>query len=137
MREQRYHPAAHQAVQAEGKVGFEYHYRSRPPISRSRRWPSFVRLRDGTRCVSPTFHAGGGGAHQTGEARGTDVYLETCPHYLFLTEEAIDTYGPTRREPPVLRQTVHGKDVDYVKDGSVTSSEATTAPSLSPRRRRV
>ena len=36
-------------------------------------------------------------------ARGTDVSIETCPHYLFFTEEDVERLGPIAKCAPPLR----------------------------------
>ena len=38
-------------------------------------------------------------------ARGTDVSIETCPHYLFFTEQDVERLGPVAKCAPPLRAT--------------------------------
>src|SRR6202012_715420 len=38
-------------------------------------------------------------------AQGTDVSIETCPHYLFFTEEDVERLGATAKCAPPLRNT--------------------------------
>ena len=51
---------------------------------------------------------------------GLPVFLETCPHYLFLDENAIVEYGSFAKFQPALRkrETVD-KLWDYINDGTV------------------
>jgi dihydropyrimidinase/allantoinase len=52
--------------------------------------------------------------------KGLDVYLETCPHYLFLTTEALDEHGPFAKcNPPLRERALMEKLWTYVADGSV------------------
>ena len=51
---------------------------------------------------------------------GYEVYLETCPHYLLLTEEKIRELGPYAKcNPPLRKKEVVDKLWDYVLDGTV------------------
>lgn len=51
---------------------------------------------------------------------GQDVYVETCPHYLFLTEEDLIKWGPFAKcNPPLRSKELSEKLWDYVNDGTV------------------
>lgn len=108
---------------AGGKVGFEYHYKSRPPITEIETVAKLIMFakETGTR-VSFAHISTPEAAELIKQAKfdGMDVYLETCPHYLFLTEEAIDKYGPyAKGNPPLRSRESMEKLWDYVNDGSV------------------
>lgn len=108
---------------AEGKVGFEYHYKSRPPISEIETVAKLLLFakETGTR-VSFAHISTPEAAELVKRAKqeGMDVYLETCPHYLFLTEETIDKYGPfAKGNPPLRSRESMEKLWSYINDGSV------------------
>ena len=51
---------------------------------------------------------------------GLDVYAETCPHYLFLNEDALEKFGPFAKcNPPLRRQELVDQLWEYVVDGTV------------------
>lgn len=108
---------------AEGKVGFEYHAKSRPPITEIEAVEKLIRIAQETGTRLSVAHVSTPEAMELlkqAKARGQDVYLETCPHYLFLTEKTIEKLGPFAKGNPPLRSE---KDMealwDYVNDGSV------------------
>ena len=54
------------------------------------------------------------------KARGLDVTVETCPPYLFFTDEALDRLGPFAKCNPPLRSAEHQAGLwRVVQDGSV------------------
>lgn len=69
-----------------------------------------------------------------GRARGVDVSVETCPHYLFFTDEDLDTIGVAAKCAPPLRN--HGEHAalwDEVLGGRVdliASDHSPSDPSL-------
>jgi allantoinase len=44
-------------------------------------------------------------------AQGTDVSIETCPHYLFFTEDDVERLGAVAKCAPPLRNTVEQEDL--------------------------
>ncbi len=108
---------------AEGKVGFEYHYKSRPPISEYETVAKILMFAKETGVRVSFAHISTPEAAEMitqAKKEGQDVYLETCPHYLFLTEAAIDKYGPyAKGNPPVRSEDSRKKLWNYVQDGSV------------------
>ena len=121
-------------------MGFEYHYKSRPPISEIETVAKLLMFakETGTR-VSFAHISTPEAAELVKRAKldGMDVYLETCPHYLFLTEEMIDKYGPyAKGNPPLRSRESMEKLWDYVNDGSVDFIGSDHVPSSSRRRRR-
>lgn len=51
---------------------------------------------------------------------GMDVYVETCPHYLFLTEDDLVAYGPFAKcNPPLRSKELSARLWEYVNDGTV------------------
>ena len=54
------------------------------------------------------------------KARGQKVFLETCPHYLLLTEEELIKHGPYAKcNPPLRTKEIVDKLWEYVLDGTV------------------
>jgi len=53
-------------------------------------------------------------------ARGVDASIETCPHYLFFTEEDVERLGAIAKCAPPLRHPIHQAALwDKVLDGTV------------------
>jgi allantoinase len=78
---------------------------------------------------------GGGVAKAAeGRARGVDVSVETCPHYLFFTEEDLETIGvAVKCAPPLRHPDEHAMLWGEVLDGRVdliASDHSPTDPSL-------
>ena len=91
---------------AEGKTGFEYHAKSRPPITEIESVEKLIRFAKeyGTRIsIAHTSTPEAMELIQQAKAEGQDIYCETCPHYLFLTEEKIKELGPYAKGNPPLR----------------------------------
>lgn len=58
-----------------------------------------------------------------------DVYLETCPHYLFMDESELDKHGPYAKCNPPLRDTARMQALwKYVNDGTVDFIGSDHAP---------
>ncbi|MHC1762066.1 MAG: allantoinase AllB [Negativicutes bacterium] len=108
---------------AEGKTSGRDHALSRPPISEVDSVSKVLCYAKtlGTRvmlCHISTPEA----AELVKQAKcaGMDVYLETCPHYLFLTDEELDKHGPFAKCNPPLRDKERVEKMwDYINDGSV------------------
>ena len=69
-----------------------------------------------------------------GRARGVDVSVETCPHYLFFTEQDLDTIGvDVKCAPPLRHPDEHARLWGEVLDGRVdlvASDHSPVEPSL-------
>ena len=69
-----------------------------------------------------------------GRARGVDVSVETCPHYLFFTDKDLDTIGVAAKcAPPLRNHGEHGALWEEVLDGRVdliASDHSPSEPSL-------
>lgn len=108
---------------SEGKVGFEYHYKSRPPISEIETVSKLILFARETGTRVNFAHISTPEASELvkqAKLEGMDVYLETCPHYLFLDEDAVDKYGPyAKGNPPLRDRQSMEKMWDYINDGSV------------------
>ena len=62
-------------------------------------------------------------------ARGTDVSIETCPHYLFFTEDDVERLGPIAKCAPPLRA---ASDQDELWDELVRGRVQIVASDHSP-----
>lgn len=61
--------------------------------------------------------------------RGVDITIETCPHYLYLSDQALIKYGSYAKCNPALRaQSLVDKMWDYVIDGSIDTIGSDHAP---------
>lgn len=123
---------------AQGKVGFEYHYKSRPPITEIECVAKILMFAQETGTRVSFAHISTPEAAELvkqAKAAGQDVYLETCPHYLFLTEATIDKYGPyAKGNPPLRSQASMEKMWDYVNDGSIDFIGSDHSPFLVPEK---
>lgn len=108
---------------ADNKVGFEYHYKSRPPITEIETVAKLILFAKETGARISFAHISTPESCELvkqARADGLDVYLETCPHYLFLTEATIDKYGPyAKGNPPLRSQVSMDKMWSYINDGSI------------------
>lgn len=108
---------------AEGKIGSEYHCPSRPPISEYLTVQKLLTIAADTGCVLELAHISTPEAMQMAKeakARGQKVFLETCPHYLLLTEDALLKHGPFAKcNPPLRTKEIVDKLWGYVVDGTV------------------
>ena len=107
---------------AEGKTGFEYHAKSRPPITEIQSVEKLLRFAReyGTRLsIAHISTPEAMELLKRAKAEGLDVYAETCPHYLLLTEETIDKLGPFAKGNPPLRSREDVEELwKYVNDGT-------------------
>jgi allantoinase len=63
-------------------------------------------------------------------AQGTDVSIETCPHYLFFTEEDVERLGAVAKCAPPLRSTVEQSALWHqLLDGAVDMVASDHSPS--------
>jgi allantoinase len=92
---------------SEGRAGAMDFVRSRPPAAELRAISRALFCAEETGCRVHIVHVStGAGVLLVAEARerGLDVSCETCPHYLFLTEEDIERLGGLAKCAPPLRQ---------------------------------
>jgi len=108
---------------SEGKVGSEYHCPSRPPITEYTTVQKLITIAEETGCVLELAHISTPEAMQMAKEakeRGQKVFLETCPHYLLLTEEELIKHGPYAKcNPPLRSKEIVDEIWDYVLDGTV------------------
>ena len=108
---------------SEGKIGSEYHCPSRPPITEYSTVQKLITMAEDTGCVLELAHISTPEAMQMAKEakeRGQKIFLETCPHYLLLTEEELIKHGPYAKcNPPLRTQEIVDEIWEYVLDGTV------------------
>ena len=66
-------------------------------------------------------------------ARGVDISIETCPHYLFFTEEDVERLGAVAKCAPPLRNATQKEALWYqVLDGAVDTIASDHSPAPPP-----
>lgn len=61
--------------------------------------------------------------------KGQEIYIETCPHYLYLTDEALEQYGAYAKCNPALRDRDRvDKMWKFVEDGTIDTIGSDHAP---------
>jgi len=108
---------------AEGKTSPLDHARSRPPLSEVMAVEKLIRIAKETGATLYLVHISTPEAVALAlEARrhGQKIFIETCPHYLYLTQDALTKQGPYAKCNPPLRTRA---EVDalwgYVLDGTI------------------
>lgn len=108
---------------AQGKVSGIHHAQSRPPVSEIEAVAKVLCLAKATGTKVQLCHISTGEAAELvkqAKLHGQEAYLETCPHYLFLNEEALEKFGPFAKcNPPLRKQDIVDELWKYVQDGSV------------------
>jgi len=65
------------------------------------------------------------------KAEGVELYIETCPHYLYMSEEDVVKYGAYCKCNPALRPKEMAEELwRYVEDGTVDTIGSDHAPYL-------
>ncbi|TMT86875.1 allantoinase AllB [Haloterrigena sp. H1] len=92
--------------QAEGRNEPIDHSHSRPVIAEQEAVERMLTFAEETDAKIHMFHVSSGSAAEAvarGKARGVDVTAETCPHYLWFTEEVMREKGNVARVQPPIR----------------------------------
>ena len=109
--------------QAEGRVSGRDHAYSRPPFTEIQSVERVLRFARETGAVVEIAHVSTPQAMELvkrAKADGVKVYLETCPHYLFLTEDDLERFGPFAKcNPPLRTKELSDGLWAYINDGSV------------------
>ena len=90
----------------EDKTAAIWHNRSRPPIAEAEAVSRVCLFADHTGCPVHMFHLSSGSAAQRlaeWREKGVDATSETCPHYLWFTEDIVEKRGAQARVQPPLR----------------------------------
>ena len=108
---------------SEGRVSGRDHALSRPVISEVQSVERVLRFAKETKARVEIAHVSTPQAMEllkNAKAEGMDVYAETCPHYLFLTEDDLEKFGPFAKcNPPLRSRELSEKLWKYVNDGTV------------------
>lgn len=89
-----------------GETDAIYHNRSRPPLAEVEAVSRVCLFADDTDCPVHMFHLSSGSAAEAlrdWRQRGVDATAETCPHYLWFTEDVVRDLGTVARVQPPLR----------------------------------
>ena len=107
----------------EGRTTGRDHALSRPVISEVQSVERVLRFAKETKARVEIAHVSTPQAMELikkAKSEGMDVYAETCPHYLFLNEDDLETFGPFAKcNPPLRKQELVDRLWDYVNDGTV------------------
>lgn len=108
---------------AEGKTSPIYHCKSRPNFAEYETISKLLLMARDTGNKFIFCHVSTPESMQLlkeAKASGLEVYVETCPHYLYFTEEALVEHGAYAKcNPPLRPQADVDKLWDYVVDGTV------------------
>jgi allantoinase len=109
--------------QERGKVDAEAHALSRPPISEIETVNKVLLFAKETGAKIDFVHISTPESMELikkAKLEGQEVYLETCPHYLFLTTEDLKKYGPYAKcNPPLRSKESRDKLWKYINDDTV------------------
>jgi dihydropyrimidinase/allantoinase len=110
-------------LRKEGKVSGRDHALSRPPISEIESVEKLIRIARETGAKIEFAHISTPEAMELikkAKYDGQEVYLETCPHYLFLDEDDLEKYGTFAKcNPPLRKKELVEGLWKYIQDGSV------------------
>lgn len=108
---------------SEGRTSGRDHALSRPVISEVQSVERVLRFARETKARVEIAHVSTPQAMELlkrAKEEGLDVYVETCPHYLFLNEDDLETYGPFAKcNPPLRPQELVDQLWNYVGDNTV------------------
>ena len=117
---------------AKGKTTGIDHALSRPTISEVLSVERLIRLTKDTQVPLYLVHISTPEAVEVAKAArdaGQEIYIETCPHYLYLTEEALVKYGTYAKCNPPLRSRAQVEKLwEYVIDGTIDTIGSDHAP---------
>lgn len=119
-------------LKKEGKISPIYHERSRPPVVEVETTAKVLLFAEKTGAKVEIAHISTPEAVElTRQARSKGVYViaETCPHYLFLNENALEKFGSFAKcNPPIRSESQRKKMWEYLKDGSIDTVGSDHAP---------
>ncbi len=121
-------------MRKEGKTSAKYHCLSRPTVTEVvsiERVLGFAKETGARVEIAHISTPEGMELLKKAKADGMDVYAETCPHYLFLTEEDVEKFGPFAKCNPPLRSKEQSEKLwDYINDGTVDYMGSDHSPFL-------
>lgn len=108
---------------AKGNISGRDHALSRPPISEIECVEKIIRIAKETGAKIEFAHISTPEAMELikkAKYEGQELYMETCPHYLFLDEDDLEKYGTFAKcNPPLRKRELVEGLWKYVQDGSV------------------
>lgn len=121
-------------MRKEGKTSAKYHCLSRPTVTEVvsiERVLGFAKETGARVEIAHISTPEGMELLKKAKSDGMDVYAETCPHYLFLTEEDVEKFGPFAKCNPPLRSKEQSEKLwDYINDGTVDYMGSDHSPFL-------
>lgn len=109
--------------QEEGRTHGKDHALSRPPFTEIASMKRVLAFAEETGARVEIAHIStpeGLQLMKEAKAKGMDVYAETCQHYLFLSDDALDKFGPFAKcNPPLRPQEMVDRMWQYVNDGTI------------------
>ncbi len=119
-------------LRREGRTTPIDHARSRPPIVEVLAVDRLIRLAEQENAPLYLVHIStpqAVAAALEARSRGLDVKIETCPQYLYLTEDDLIAHGPYAKCNPALRERPLVDEMwKYVADGSIDTIGSDHAP---------
>ncbi|MGM0389675.1 MAG: allantoinase AllB [Natrinema limicola] len=118
--------------QAEGRNEPIDHSHSRPVIAEQEAVERMITFAAETDAKIHMFHVSSGSAAEAvarGKARGVDVTAETCPHYLWFTEEVMREKGNVARvQPPIRDADEQARLWNALEEGAIDTIATDHAP---------
>lgn len=127
-------------LRAIGKVDPEAHALSRPPICETETVSKVLLFAKETGLRVDFVHISNPDAMELikeGKKSGMDIYLETCPQYLFLTTEDLIRHGAYAKcNPPLREKKVRDALWKYIEDGTVDFIGSDHSPFLDEEKKK-
>lgn len=115
-----------------GRVAPIDHAASRPAVAEALAVDRLIRLAETVGCSLYLVHISTPEAVEAAlaaRAKGMKIWIETCPQYLYLTEEALNEYGSYAKCNPALRDKARVEKMwDYIEDGTIDTVGSDHAP---------
>lgn len=120
------------ALRKEGDMGPMAHARSRPALAETMAVDRLIRIAETVGGDLYLVHISTPEAVAAAKAareRGMKIWIETCPQYLYLTEEALEQFGPYAKCNPALRDRARVEQMwAYIMDGTIDTVGSDHAP---------
>ncbi len=127
-------------LRAKGRVDPEAHALSRPPICETETVSKVLLFAKEIGLRVDFVHISNPEAMELikqGKKEGMDIYLETCPRYLFLTIEDLKKHGPYAKcTPPLRKKEVRDALWQYIEDGTVDFIGSDHSPYLDDEKKK-
>lgn len=119
-------------LRKQGRVSPIDHAASRPALTEALAVDRLIRIAESLNCKLYLVHISTPEAIETAKAarrRGMEIWIETCPQYLYLTEEALIKHGAYAKCNPALRDAARvNKMWEYIADGTIDTVGSDHAP---------